>query len=334
MGTTKGSEQPGPDPVRQQEAAANTGWQDWGQRPGQGGEADRRPRPAPEPWDVYPEDQQDKKKNVQEASEGKKDPMANQPKRGSEMAPADQQRAMEVLAKPGQFDWVRPEQEEHPEPDGAGPPQEAAPEENAAAGSADGAQGGAVWAAWNSSKKAAGQADPSSQGIPEGSERIPNTIGFRVPASDFMYHKGWEPRAEAIHRDGRNYLTKESQHAKEVHAKQLPSRRIFLESYSYPDGMDGLTFRQLLEAIATVQGALSLGQREALAGAFGKWMAEGNGGHAKPPSFDDCWCLCGQWVFASAVFCVCGMPTGRCRTGDWMCGKCRHTNFASRRTTW
>ncbi len=60
--------------------------------------------------------------------------------------------------------------------------------------------------------------------------------------------------AEAIHRDGRNYLTKELQHAVEVHAKQLPARRAFLESYSYPDGMDGLTVRQLLEAVATAHG--------------------------------------------------------------------------------
>eukprot|EP00972_Heterocapsa_arctica_P009973 1465737-Heterocapsa_arctica.AAC.1 len=73
-----------------------------------------------------------------------------------------------------------------------------------------------------------------------------------------------------------------------------------MEAYGYPDGYEGLTFRQLLEAISAVSGAMSLGQRAALAGAFGKWTAEGNGGYDHPPSFDDSWCLCGHWVFASA----------------------------------
>eukprot|EP00972_Heterocapsa_arctica_P102209 15060386-Heterocapsa_arctica.AAC.1 len=79
---------------------------------------------------------------------------------------------------------------------------------------------------------------------------------------------------------------------------------------------------------------MSHGQTAGLAGAFGKWMAEGSGGHDHPPSFDDSWCLCGHWVFASAEFCVCVMPTGRYHKGDWCCGKCRHHNFARSRKMW
>eukprot|EP00972_Heterocapsa_arctica_P013873 2043591-Heterocapsa_arctica.AAC.1 len=71
-----------------------------------------------------------------------------------------------------------------------------------------------------------------------------------------------------------------------------------------------------------------------MAGAFGRWLADGNGRGCYPPSYDDCWCLCGHWVFASAVFCNCGLPTARYRKGDWMCGSCRHTNFARTGKDW
>eukprot|EP00972_Heterocapsa_arctica_P055596 8200946-Heterocapsa_arctica.AAC.1 len=42
--------------------------------------------------------------------------------------------------------------------------------------------------------------------------------------------------------------------------------------------------------------------------------------HDHSPSCDDSWCLCGHWVFANAVFCVCGMPLGRYHKEDWCCG--------------
>eukprot|EP00972_Heterocapsa_arctica_P045265 6682477-Heterocapsa_arctica.AAC.1 len=94
MGTTRGSEPQVPDPYRQQEAAADPVWQ-WGQQAGQAAESDRRPRPGPEPWDDYSGGQQDNKQHGQEAPEGRKDPMAHQPKRGGDMPPEGQQRAME-----------------------------------------------------------------------------------------------------------------------------------------------------------------------------------------------------------------------------------------------
>eukprot|EP00972_Heterocapsa_arctica_P057304 8455090-Heterocapsa_arctica.AAC.1 len=94
MGTTRGSEPQVPDPQRQQEAAAEPVWH-WGQQPVQEAEADQRPLPVAEAWDVYSEGQQDDKQNGQEAPERRKDPMAHQPKRGGDMPPEGQQRAME-----------------------------------------------------------------------------------------------------------------------------------------------------------------------------------------------------------------------------------------------
>eukprot|EP00972_Heterocapsa_arctica_P094747 13971052-Heterocapsa_arctica.AAC.1 len=66
-----------------------------------------------------------------------------------------------------------------------------------------------------------------------------------------MYHRGWQPKTEEFVQEGRHYLTKHSQHARNVQAKQLPARAIILEAYGYPDGYEGLTFRQLLEAITS-----------------------------------------------------------------------------------
>eukprot|EP00972_Heterocapsa_arctica_P103751 15290904-Heterocapsa_arctica.AAC.1 len=76
---------------------------------------------------------------------------------------------------------------------------------------------------------------------------------------------------------GRDYLTASSKHAREVHEKQIPSRKIMLERYRYHDGHDGLTFRQFLEVIATLQGTISHGQMAAIAGGFAKWMSEAQG---------------------------------------------------------
>eukprot|EP00972_Heterocapsa_arctica_P022944 3375025-Heterocapsa_arctica.AAC.1 len=71
---------------------------------------------------------------------------------------------------------------------------------------------------------------------------------------------GWLPSGEEWTRSGRGYLTERSQHAREVQAKQLGARAAFLEAYGYPDGHEGLTFRQVLEVLAAVQGGLSAGQ--------------------------------------------------------------------------
>eukprot|EP00972_Heterocapsa_arctica_P057720 8514903-Heterocapsa_arctica.AAC.1 len=92
--------------------------------------------------------------------------------------------------------------------------QEAAPDAAGAAGSAEGSKGGPEWEAWNASRKAAGTADPRWQGLPAGSELIQGTICYRSPNNDFMYRRGWQPKSEAWIQDGRNYLTKESQHAR------------------------------------------------------------------------------------------------------------------------
>eukprot|EP00972_Heterocapsa_arctica_P111541 16421505-Heterocapsa_arctica.AAC.1 len=61
---------------------------------------------------------------------------------------------------------------------------------------------------------------------------------------------GWIPAGEEWKKAGRTYLTDSSQHAREVTAKQLVARAAFLEAYGYPDGYDGLTFRQALEVLA------------------------------------------------------------------------------------
>eukprot|EP00972_Heterocapsa_arctica_P112585 16432642-Heterocapsa_arctica.AAC.1 len=37
-----------------------------------------------------------------------------------------------------------------------------------------------------------------------------------------------------------------------------------------------------------------------------------------------------MWVFASATFCVCGLPIGRSRKGDWQCTGCRKTNHGNK----
>eukprot|EP00972_Heterocapsa_arctica_P027199 3999120-Heterocapsa_arctica.AAC.1 len=75
---------------------------------------------------------------------------------------------------------------------------------------------------------------------------------------------------------------------------------------------------------------MSQGQLAASRGGFAKWQAEAMGGKGIAPGPDDTWCLCGMWVFASATFCVCGLPTGRCRQGDWQCTDCRKTNFGGK----
>eukprot|EP00972_Heterocapsa_arctica_P009306 1369950-Heterocapsa_arctica.AAC.1 len=54
------------------------------------------------------------------------------------------------------------------------------------------------------------------------------------------------------------------------------------------------------------------------------------GGRGVVPGPDDTWCLCGMWVVANATFCVCGLPTGSCRKGDWQCTGCRKTNVGSK----
>eukprot|EP00972_Heterocapsa_arctica_P073573 10864735-Heterocapsa_arctica.AAC.1 len=72
-----------------------------------------------------------------------------------------------------------------------------------------------------------------------------------------MYRKGWQPKSEAFTQEGRKFLTNASEHARKVHAKQMQARAIFMEVYGYPDGYEGLTFRQLLEAISLVSGAMS-----------------------------------------------------------------------------
>eukprot|EP00972_Heterocapsa_arctica_P073574 10864735-Heterocapsa_arctica.AAC.2 len=96
------------------------------------------------------------------------------------MAPEGQQRAMEFLAKPGQFEWARRDEEEIPDPDGAEPlQQEAAPDASGAAGNAEGSGGGPAWEAWHASRKVAGTADPRFQGLPEGCELIPLTVGYK-----------------------------------------------------------------------------------------------------------------------------------------------------------
>eukprot|EP00972_Heterocapsa_arctica_P027060 3980438-Heterocapsa_arctica.AAC.1 len=83
-----------------------------------------------------------------------------------------------------------------------------------------------------------------------------------------MYEIGWWPTGDEFAQEGRNYLTQHSHHAREVHRKQITARELFLEKHRYPDGFDGLTFRQMLEALAAIQRGLSLGQRAALSGAF------------------------------------------------------------------
>ena len=57
-------------------------------------------------------------------------------------------------------------------------------------------------------------------------------------------------------------------------------------------------------------------------------MWSGNGKRDRPPGYDDSWCLCGEFVYSSAVACLCGLPTGRYCKGDWICGDCKYSNFA------
>eukprot|EP00972_Heterocapsa_arctica_P101216 14920574-Heterocapsa_arctica.AAC.1 len=68
----------------------------------------------------------------------------------------------------------------------------------------------------------------------------------------------------------------------------------------------------------------------AIGGGFAKWQSEAMGSRGLVPGFDDSWCLCGLWVFASATFCACGLPTGRNRKGDWQCTGCRKTNHGNK----
>eukprot|EP00972_Heterocapsa_arctica_P104988 15471180-Heterocapsa_arctica.AAC.1 len=259
------------------------------------------------------------------------------------MAPVNQNRNMGHYVRPGLYDHQWPEAIPEPPAEEAAPAQEQGDQPNGGGGPPKDAPWGAYTgnpcSAWKSNQQGAPKAQQSEAeaakylGIPEGSQPIEGTIGHRDPANAFMYEPGWWPTGEQFDREGRNYLTNHSHHAKEVHQKQIAARGVVLEKLRYPDGWDGLTFRQLLEALAAIQGPLSLGQRAALLGAFALWAAD-NGRKGFPPSFDDSWCLCGAFVFASATFCNCGMPTGRYKKGDWMCGSCKHTNFGKGGSMW
>eukprot|EP00972_Heterocapsa_arctica_P061772 9108169-Heterocapsa_arctica.AAC.1 len=85
----------------------------------------------------------------------------------------------------------------------------------------------------------------------------------------------------------------------------MPFRREHLAARWYPDGWDGLTLRQLLEVVPGAQGGMSKGQVDMFIGSFGLWMATRGVPH--PPHYDDVLCACGEWWFASAVMCRCGM---------------------------
>ena len=244
--------------------------------------------------------------------------------RGGTQAPTLQQRGVHILIKPGQLDNERPEAEAEGQEDGGG--------QEAPAGSSGDGQAHAPGNGWEKYKPSGAYASGPTkgyQGIPEGSERLGNSNMWRTPGSDFMYHQGWEPEGEDVQREGRKYLTSVSEHANEVHRDQMDSRRQFLDLYGYCDGYDGITFRQYLEALSRVQSCLSNGQLAATGGGFARWQAEAMGSKAVVPDFDDSWCLCGLWVFASATSCVCGLPTGRNRKGDWQCTGCFKTNFGS-----
>jgi hypothetical protein len=153
---------------------------------------------------------------------------------------------------------------------------------------------------------------------------------WRDPNSDFVYRKAWEPVGEDAKEQGRSYLTNASKHAQEVHRDQMGGRRLFLDRYGYPDGYDGITYRQFLEALSRVQGGLSQGQLAAASGGFARWQSEAMGCKPKAPDFDDSWCVCGLWVYASTTSCVCGFPTGRNRPGDWRCTGCFKHNYGGK----
>eukprot|EP00972_Heterocapsa_arctica_P055245 8151515-Heterocapsa_arctica.AAC.1 len=109
----------------------------------------------------------------------------------------------------------------------------------------------------------------------------------------------WMPGGDDWKNRGRHFLTDQSPHAQEVLNKQLQARAEFFESRGFPDGYDGITSRQLLEAMATVQGGLSTSMLEGITGAIARWMASESGEH--PPHYDDVLCPCGGWHFGSAL---------------------------------
>jgi hypothetical protein len=270
---------------------------------------------------------------------GKPDPWGNQwrgetggspaqevPTRHGRLAPGGQDRPIQLI-KPGQFEG------RYPAAEGAEEGTEQQPQDPKAAGSGSGAQQGNPWESYkpypkgNTGHDGSGPRKAAHQGIPEGARNLPETNIQRNPTSDFMYHVSWKADTEEANRLGRDYLTASSEHAKEVHETQLPARKVFLATYSWHNGHDGLTFRQYLDGLATLQGALSHGQVASISGGHARWGQDAQRGKLTPPGFDDSWCLCGQWVRASATFCNCGFPAGRYRKGDWKCTHCGKTNF-------
>eukprot|EP00972_Heterocapsa_arctica_P061316 9041295-Heterocapsa_arctica.AAC.1 len=70
------------------------------------------------------------------------------------MPPEDQQRPLDAYARPGQYDWARPDPDTDPDQGSAGAQQqEAAPQGAATPGDGGDGQGGAVWQDWNASRK-------------------------------------------------------------------------------------------------------------------------------------------------------------------------------------
>jgi hypothetical protein len=211
--------------------------------------------------------------------------MHGQPERKGDLAPERQMRGHEEVIAPGRFEEetqisrkaAQERDKDRVQHIGAGKGEED-PKEGQPSGGGKGKEGKDPWAqyladgAQPAGKAGGGQAADadraqlkmeanlaacrsdqlSRDGLPAGSMEIPGVKGYwRNPENDFLYQVGYLPPGEKWRQEGKRYLTEHSPHAREVVAKQLPGRKAFLEAFGYPDGHDGLTFRQVCEVLAT-----------------------------------------------------------------------------------
>ena len=136
------------------------------------------------------------------------------PTRGGAQAPTRREGGINALIKPGQLDGSRPDPStEEPDKDGT---------QEWVTGPSD------PWEKYKKPAASNGPTRPVQQGYPEGGEQIAGSHMWRTPASDFMYHIGWKPPGEEARIQGRHFLTNASEHAKQVHADQMESRKLFL----------------------------------------------------------------------------------------------------------
>ena len=125
----------------------------------------------------------------------------DQPRRSGRQAPEDQQRGLEALTRPSQYDYLRKKKGRAQE---AGSGQKHEEQGNWAR-----AQENAGWQEWHMSRDDYGA-------LSKGGKEVPTDEGTGTPDADDVYQVAWVATKEDVPEDDRDYLTSNSNHSMEV----------------------------------------------------------------------------------------------------------------------